>query len=285
MSILYNTLHVGAEKPFTVIHISDTHLTYADMRDGERKVKLAEEERSQCFFHAEEVLQKASALSKELGVPILHTGDLIDFVSLANLERAKRFTDEYDCFFAAGNHEFSLYVGEAWEDADYRNQSLAKVQAAFKNDIRMSSRIINGVNFIALDDGYYLFEDAQTEFVKNEAKKGLPMVLMMHNPIHEPKLYEATMFRREEYGLHPVKNPCAYLTGTPDELRQCYEPMRFRQQQPDEATYRAIEYFRTEPLIKAVLTGHLHVNYEGELVPGVPQIITSTEDIRVIRVE
>lgn len=284
MQVLHTALRVGAEKPFTVIHMSDTHLTYADMRDGERKVKLGED-RQRYFPQAEEVLRETCALSKKLGAPILHTGDLTDFVSFANLERVKRFLDENDCFFAAGNHEFSLYVGEAWEDEAYRNRSLGLVQSYFKNDIRMSSRVINGVNFVALDDGYYLFEDAQTEFVKNEAKKGLPMVLMLHNPIHEPKLYEAVMFRREEYGLHPVENPCAYLTGTPDELRACYEPMRNRQQAPDEATKRAIDYFRAEPLIRAVLAGHLHVNFEGELVPGVPQFMVSTTDVRVITVE
>ena len=63
---------------------------------------------------------------------------------------------------AAGNHEYSLYVGEAWEDAAYRNQSLATVQEAFINNIRMAARVIGGVNFVALDDGYYLFEEEQS---------------------------------------------------------------------------------------------------------------------------
>ena len=65
-------------------------------------------------------MQLASDTAKEYGVPIIHTGDLIDFVSLANLERAERFISENDCFTVAGNHEFSLYVGEAKEDAASR---------------------------------------------------------------------------------------------------------------------------------------------------------------------
>ena len=32
---------VGATTPFKIIHLADTHMTYADMRDGERKVELA----------------------------------------------------------------------------------------------------------------------------------------------------------------------------------------------------------------------------------------------------
>ena len=135
MNTVKTTLPVGASTPFRAVHISDTHLTYADMRDGEAKVDLARG-RVTCFpFDPEAMLDKASEVSKELRAPILHTGDLIDFVSVANLERAARFIAENDCFFAAGNHEFSLYVGEAWEDAAYRNQSLATVQKKVDSQI------------------------------------------------------------------------------------------------------------------------------------------------------
>ena len=34
MNITRTTLSVGATAPFTAIHASDTHLTYADMRDS-----------------------------------------------------------------------------------------------------------------------------------------------------------------------------------------------------------------------------------------------------------
>ena len=100
---------VGATSPFKIIHLADTHLTYGDMRDGERKVELAKK-RSQYYRGAEEVLALASSMSKELSCPIFHTGDLSDFVSLANLERAKAFVDENDVVLSAGNHEFSQYV-------------------------------------------------------------------------------------------------------------------------------------------------------------------------------
>ena len=79
---------------------------------------------------------------------IIYTGDLIDFVSELNIEKAKEFTDSVDIFMSAGNHEFSLYLGEEKEDAAYRNRSLPKVQTAFKNNLRYSSREINGVLFV-----------------------------------------------------------------------------------------------------------------------------------------
>ncbi len=94
-----------------------------------------------------------------MGAPLIHTGDLIDFVSWANLDFARQFCSRDDCIMAAGNHEFEAgHVGEAFEDEMYRNQVSERVQAAFANDIRFSSRLIGGVNFVAIDNGYYRIE-------------------------------------------------------------------------------------------------------------------------------
>ena len=138
-NLLKTVIHVGAEKPFRVLHLSDTHLTLCDERDDERKNKLAIK-RERIFPYQEQMLDFAAAYAKKENIPIVHTGDIIDFVSEANLDYVKKFTAENDVFMAAGNHEFSLYVGEAWEDAAYRNQSLAHVQESFTNDIRFSKR-------------------------------------------------------------------------------------------------------------------------------------------------
>ena len=271
MNITRTTLSVGATAPFTAIHASDTHLTYADMRDGQRKVDLISW-RLPGFPHAETALTELGALSKELNAPILHTGDLIDYVSLANLEAVKAFTDTHDVFMATGNHEFSLYVGEAKEDADYRNQSLPAVQACFKNNIRMDSRVIGGVNFIALDNGYYTFEPEQFAFLKAEAEKGLPMVLMMHTPLYDSALYEIMMGRC----------PCAYLAGVPEELMRCYPEDRYIQQMADEVTLEMMEYIANEPLVKAILAGHIHANCETVYAGRIPQLTVGCVDARVI---
>ncbi len=270
MNVFNTQIKIGLDTPVRVIHVSDTHLTFADMRDGERKVKLAEA-RSH-GFDGREVLAKISEVSKAENLPIMHTGDLIDFVSLANLEAAKAFTDENDVFMATGNHEFSLYVGEAKEDAAYRNQSLDKVQAVFKNNIRMSSRVIGGLNFVALDNGYYLFEPEQLEFLKKEVEKGLPIVLMIHTPLYERSLYDTEMSH----------SPCGYVVAAPEELMQCYPADRYEQQLADAITLETVEYIESQPLIKAILTGHMHYNYESVVVDRIPQILTGCTDIRVV---
>ncbi|MBQ8508907.1 MAG: metallophosphoesterase [Clostridia bacterium] len=273
MNIITTEITLGLESPVTLLHISDTHLALADERDGERKVALAAK-RSPHFSRAESSLVEAAALSKELGAPIVHTGDLIDFVSKLNLERAKRFMDENDVIFAAGNHEFSLYVGEAFEDAAYRNQSLDEVQKAFPEDIRFNSRIIGGVNLVGIDNGYYLFEKEQLDALKAEAAKGLPIILLMHNPLYEAKLYDLMINQR--------KSPCAYLVATPEELMTNYDEYRFRQQKADAITLETVDYIKNEPLIKALLIGHLHFDYEGSVTETLTQYVTGIGTIRKI---
>ena len=269
--IIETKIEVGALAPFKIIHLSDTHMTYADMRDGERKVELANK-RSQYYRGAEEVLALASDTARELGAPIFHTGDLCDFVSLANLERAKKFVDENDVTLAAGNHEFSQYVGEAIEDAAYRNQSLDKVQAVYKNDIRAYARRINEVNFIFLDDGYYKIDQMQLDFLKKELSTGLPTVVLMHTPLYEPDLYA---IEREHHDS-------GYLLGVPDELVDGYGSERAKLQRADATTWEAIGLIKSTPTVKAIIAGHLHLNYEKMLTDSILQLTTGCETVRII---
>lgn len=272
MEFLHTTVKIGLEKPFSVLHMSDTHLACADLRDGERKVALAER-RQPHFAKAMDMVEQATCYAAEKSLPILHTGDLLDFVSVANLEVAARFAAQADLFLAAGNHEFSLYVGEAKEDAAYREQSLAKVQAAFKNDIRASSRVIGGVNFVALDNGYYSFDESQYAFLKKEVEKGLPVVLLLHVPLYEHALYERMM----------SGSTSAYLLAVPEPLTQCYEGRRVEQQLADGITREAVAFIEECGAIKAILAGHLHFSYEGVVAGRIPQILTSGTRLREIR--
>lgn len=271
--ILTTKLSLGAEKPFTLLHISDTHLCLADERDNERKNNLAVSRRKY-FGDGEDALAWSLNIAHEMNATIVHTGDLIDFVSEANLDAAKKFADESDCFFVAGNHEFSLYVGEAWEDEAYRNQSLAHVQESFKNDIRFGSRVINGVNLVGIDNSYYRFEKRQLELLRAEVKRGLPIILFMHNPMHTDEFFR---YIREERG-----DKIAYLTASPAEKIRDYDDHRFRQQCPDDITAEVADYIANEKTIRALFTGHLHFSGETPYF-GRMQYVTGGTGHRIAR--
>ncbi|MBR4370288.1 MAG: metallophosphoesterase [Victivallales bacterium] len=264
------TIKIGLPKPLRFLHTTDNHLTLADERDNERKRNLAtarhkafEGDTNRVQTSLDEMIDYCN---KNCDL-MLHTGDLIDFVSYKNVEVAKSYLDKTDYFMCAGNHEFSQYVGEAWEDEAYKYQAFSLVQTMTKYDLEFSSRLVGGVNLVGLDNGYYYFLWSQLSALKAEVAKGYPILLLMHNPIYTDDLYEEMMVRR--------KSACAYVCGCPAEKMACYDAHRRKQQQPYFATNEFIDYVKNEPLIKALITGHLHFNYEGELVPGKMQYVTT----------
>lgn len=275
MEVIKNYIHIGVKKPFCVLHASDTHLTFCDNRNDQRKNELAKN-RLKGFLSAECNLEylKNKALSEQRTV--IYTGDMIDFVSEMNLEKAKEFSSSVDCFMSAGNHEFSLYVGEAKEDAAYRNQSLSKVQDAFNNNIRCSSRIIGGVNFVAVDNSYYLIDKDQLDFIISETKKSYPVILAVHTPVFTKELYD---FSRRNGG-----GP-AYLMSVPEELMTDYSTHRYEQQKEDDITAQAYAYIINCENIKAILAGHLHDNFEGLIKNRIQQFVTGCSTVREIYID
>ena len=97
----------------------------------------------------------------------------------------------------------------------------------------------------------------------------------MHNPLYAPDIYEEAMSR----------GSIAYLTGVPAELMTGYDDYRLRQQTADDITLETIEYIKSEPLIKAIFTGHVHYDFESELTPNLKQYATGIGSARVISVE
>ena len=269
------TINVGATKPFSALHISDTHLTRVDERDNERKKRLSLS-RQRVFPWAEHYFDAAIRYARERELMVLHTGDLIDFVSDANLDFVAMQLGVGDWFASAGNHEYSQYVGEAKEDAAYKAQSFDKVQRAYPNDLKVASRVINGVNFVALDDVYYNVTAEQHELMRREVEKGLPIVLLCHVPFYTPKHCADVL--KGNNGL------AGYVTGAPLEITRTYqtnpslpanEQWRNRsvQQRSDEPTLEFIAWLKQQPLLKAILCGHCHHFYEEQFSPTATQYI------------
>ena len=267
---------VGASKPFGAIQVSDTHIVRVDNRDDERKMKLAAGRRFAPW--GEHYLDEAIHAAKERGDLLLHTGDLIDFVSAANLDCAAVHFAAGDWFVSSGNHEFSRYVGEAKEDDAYKRESYARVQDAYPNDLTFSSRVVNGVNFVAIDDVYYNVTEAQHALFAKEIEKGLPIVLLCHVPFYGPKLYE--------YVMRETNNKCAYVTGAPLSCTSTYEAgktypagqewrHRSVQQKTDKPTADFIAWLKEQKLLKAILCGHLHRFFQERFSPTAMQYVCS----------
>lgn len=270
MDCVQTTIDAGADRPFRVLHLSDSHLCRADEREDARKRALAAH-RAAVFDEgvsgrAEQYLREQLAYADEHGLPIVYTGDFCDFVSARNLEAMREALCTRDCFMAAGNHEYSLYVGEAFEDEAYKMQSFERVQRFAPNDLHFAARVMHGVNFVAVDNVYYHFTAGQLTRLQDEIARGLPIILMMHTPIYTPEL--------RDYALDELRQPCAYLVGTPDDVVAAYPPDRRIQQRTDALTQAFIDCVQRQPLIRAVLAGHLHYDFETRLPGGAMQYVT-----------
>jgi len=258
LKILHTTVSVGLEKPVELLHITDTHLVLDDARKSDRRRHFDHPEGS---GQLESYLRQALDYARERNMPVIHTGDLIDCATDAALAFARQQLADVDCIYAAGNHDFCHWVGEAVEDLPYKQKMLRKVAPWFPNNLYFHSRVIGGLNIVTLDDSYYRITDGQTDALRAEAARGYPILLCMHVPVYTPEL--AGMGDR-----------VAFVLGAPEQLLKDYPEKRRRTQTPDAATCRALAYMEAEPQIKAILAGHKHVNCEEPLSSGIMQYST-----------
>ncbi len=269
LNIIKTTIEAGLDEPVHILHTTDTHLTLCDERDNERKQALALH-RKKCFNDENDSVEKCLEETLEYGRKncdlIIHTGDLIDFVSEANIDKAAEVTKMPEVMFVPGNHEYSRYVGEAWEDNAYRMNTYMKMQYRLGVDLFFTSRQVKGVNFVGVDNVYYQFEDWYIHRLQMEVERGLPIILLMHNPIFEEKLYNCCM---NERGAE-----CASIVGCDEEHLLRYSEYRALQQRPNDATKHFMEYIIAEPAVKAIIAGHLHFSFESSLLCGKMQYIT-----------
>ena len=255
MDIRKLKIKVGAKRPFSMLHISDSHLVLTDSRNDEKKAQLAKF-RNREFPWAVLYHERLIAYARENRLPIIHTGDMIDFLSEMGLDYAVEAFSHGEWITSCGNHEFANYMG--WfgpekEDAEFQSRYFAQVQEAFPDNLTFTARVINGVNFITLDDSFYFITQEQWNNVAAEFAKGLPVVMMMHIPFYTPKLYDHTSHGGTKF---------SYLCGAPSDTER-----------EDNLTQQFVKWLKEQPQLKAILTGHLHEFWQEQFSPTAVQYV------------
>ncbi len=262
------TIQIGLKEKIRALHVSDSHLLFSDGRDCKPKYDIAMRRWGEYVYtnvgRNITYLLDALICAKEENFLFLHTGDLIDFYSPANKEAAERFMklSGVDYFMTVGNHEFTNYSGQHPEAKEEIKEAKENVPDIFANSKGcVASQIIGGVNFVAMDNnsGNH-FPEESLELFEAEVKKGLPIVLMVHVPIFMPELADMLIAEGEGKTI----SCCA----VPDDY-----PVRHAV--ADEFTFKFVERLKSEPLLKAVLAGHVHAHksFRGELAPGITQLV------------
>ena len=254
LSLAYSRINAGATKPFSVLHISDTHLTFADPHE-EKTIQEYKTRRTELFGGRQyEALKDSIRWAKLNADYLIHTGDLIDWGSEANLRAVKEAfgVDAGLVFGAIGNHE---YFWPRDNGRIPRHECFDGCSLAYPYNLHFSSQIVNGVNFVSIDDSNYNISESQVEAFAREVKKGLPIILLMHVPFHTP---EITAAKRKFYNFGTKFRNDPVL------------PFTFGKR----AT-QFIEYLKKEPLLKGILAGHLHITAEEQFSPTAKMFVVA----------
>ena len=254
------SIAAGATKPFSVLHVSDTHLTAVYPHEDKWKQEMSRADTPIFGAKQEEALAEAVAYAKRHCDFLLHTGDLIDFVSEANLDISKRLLPG-GCLGALGNHEYSHYgwlvkkAGTAGPGREETRKMLSKV-CPFR--IPIAAKELNGVVFVAIDDADGTVSEDQVKTFRCIAVRGKPIILCMHVPFYTPGICRA--------GKRWWKK------GT-DEANPELKLPDFQRQRSDPATCEFIKYLKGEPRLKGILSGHLHMFTEDRFSPTAMQYV------------
>lgn len=257
LSLSYAVVELGLKKPFSVLHISDSHLAAAYAHENEKKQELSKSRTINFGGRQEEALRDALSWAKQHVDYVIHTGDLIDWQSEANFDLVKKYFGD-GLIGSLGNHEFStdMWLSDPKEEKNesYKDNTRKKLQKVYPFNVRFQSQVVNDVNFITLDDVYAYVTEEQVNLFKEEVKKGLPIVLCMHVPFHTEKIWRATCRVWYEKGR--------LTTGELIAPKGDYTV-----QKEDPVTRDFIAYLRQEPLLKCILAGHEHITVEDQFSP------------------
>ncbi len=264
LMLSYGTVNIGLEKPFSILHISDTHLTAAYPHENEKKQTLHTKRTMTFGGRQEEALRDSLAWARDHVDYVVHTGDIIDWQSEANFDLVKKYFGE-GMTGCMGNHEFSpsMWLNDVKEERTekFKDLSRSKLQEVYPFNVVLQSQVVNGVNFVTLDDVYGYVTQEQVDLFQKEVKKGLPIVLCMHVPFHTDNIWRVNVkfWQREAAKLGSARVP---------------DPSGdYRIQREDPVTRDFIASLKKEPLLKAILAGHLHFTMQDQFSPTATEYV------------
>ena len=254
------SIAAGATKPFSVLHVSDTHLTSVYPHEDKWKQEMSRADTPIFGAKQEEALSEAVAYARRHCDFLLHTGDLIDFVSEANLDIAKRLLPG-GCLGALGNHEYSHYgwlVKKAGTAGPGREETREMLSKAYPFRLPIAAKELNGVTFVAMDDADGTVSEDQIGKFRRIAAMGRPIILCQHVPFYTRGICQAGK---------------RWWKKDTDEANPELKLPDFQRQRRDAATCEFIEYLKGEPLLKGILSGHLHMFAEDRFSPTAMQYV------------
>ena len=257
-----------------VIHIADTHLFMDDERGApfrkysSRMAKAYNETthfKSRNKTNPNECFEKTLAFAKEKKADLIAlVGDIFSFPSELAIEWVlSKLNDVGIPFvFVAGNHDWH-YEGmkgslESLRDIWIKKRLLPLYQG---NNPLMAAYDVKGVRFLAIDNSTYEINEKQLTFFNNQAKTGLPLVLMVHIPMYAPG-------KNISYGCG---NP--NWGASSDRNYKLERRPKWPEKGHSQTTFDFYNLVFSTPNLLGIFTGHIHKS-SIEITNGKPQIVS-----------
>ena len=244
-------IDLGLGKAFKAFHFSDTHLNFFDAVDfsaAERPKKDHFHRRWVRFPQAVQSFYASLDYAKRRNLPLLHTGDLVDFTTDGNDRFLGHNLNGLDLHYAIGNHEYQTRAPEHYDPEPEKPRK--RMQKFFRGDLSVSSRIIGGANFVALDNARLNVREETIAGVKAEFERPFPVVLMCHIP----PFYTAKFLENSAQAKYRIARGLGQ-----DVRREDYKPGRNVWDFYDQKTRDFWTWVQAKPKLKAILCGHTHI--------------------------
>ena len=257
-----------------VIHIADTHLFMDDERGApfqEYSNRMAKAYNETTHFknrnktNPNECFEKTLAFAKEKKADLIAlVGDIFSFPSELAIEWVlSKLNDVGIPFvFVAGNHDWH-YEGmkgslESLRDIWIKKRLLPLYQG---NNPLMAAYDVKGVRFLAIDNSTYEINEKQLTFFNNQAKTGLPLVLMVHIPMYAPGKNISFGCGNPNWGASSDRN--YKLERRP----------KWPEKGHSQTTFDFYNLVFNTPNLLGIFTGHIHKS-SIEITNGKPQIVS-----------
>ena len=175
----------GLKRNYVFYQISDAHVVYAGDNDSEQEREYAAqrtEHWSRLGRTPRECLESAiTYVNEQESDGLIITGDCIDYYSdsIAGYMSEVLGRCNKEVFYTCGNHEKHLYPYDDGE-ACFREAFAPMMRG---NTLQWSQEFDDFI-LVGINDSTREVSDAQIEYLKAQAEKGKPIVLVMHIPVY-----------------------------------------------------------------------------------------------------
>jgi len=243
----------GIKRNYTFYHISDLHVCYAKPTDDDIFKEFVEEHlrvNSVNGITANEALENAiEYINTAEGDGVFITGDCVDYYTDSNAD----YVNER---LATVNKEVCAVLGNR-EGSELTYSRFAPTMT--DNPVRwvkdFGDFLVVGVN-----NAHRCLRPDTFSFLEDQTKRGLPIILLMHIPIHTAGIDKPL---RERYGEAATQYYSICYDRTPDDNPK---------NKKNNYVTRFAEFLeKKDNNIVAVLTGHVHFSSETEIANGLMQ--------------